>query len=145
MLRAKSWLLLGGALLALALVGLLLGWGVRALAERFAPAVSVAPLPTDMAIPTPTLEATQMPSPGVTEPTSTLAPEGKITVALGESLYAVCRRYCPANWGAGALDDALRQYSEDVANRNALEWVEAIKGYVIIPGQVLDMPPCPPR
>lgn len=145
MLGSKSRLLLIGVLFGLAALGLLLGWGAHALADRLALPVSTDP-PQEIST-TLTLipEIIVTVSPDVLSPTSTLAPQQQIVVQSGESLYAVCRRYCPQNWGAQTLDDALRQYSEQVATLNNLAWNEAIKGYFIHPGNVLKMPPCPGR
>jgi hypothetical protein len=145
MLGSKSRLLLIGVLFGLAALGLLLGWGAHALADRLALPVLTDPPREILTTLTLTPEIIVTVSPDVPSPTSTLAPQQQIVVQSGESLYAVCRRYCPQNWGAQTLDDALRQYSEQVATLNNLAWNEAIKGYFIHPGNVLKMPPCPGR
>ncbi len=144
MLRLKSRLILMAGLLALAALGLFLGWGAHALVDMVGPLAPATPSAQAQTTPTPTAGPTVTP-PAEVLPTSTLAPQEQIIVQLGESLYAVCRRYCPQNWGPDALDDALRQYSEQVAERNNLSWNDMIKGYVIFPGDVLNMPPCPAR
>jgi len=145
MLRPKSRLLLIGLLVGLAVLGLLLGWGAHALADWLGVPASVSPSPEAPIIPTPTPEIVVVTPPEILSPTSTLAPQQQIVVQLGESLYAVCRRYCPQNWGSETLDDSLRQYSGQVATLNNLTWNDFIKGYVIYPGDVLKMPPCPGR
>jgi len=145
MLGPKSRLLLIGLLVGLAALGLLLGAGAHALADWLGLPASASPSPEVSLTPTPAPEITATTSPEIPAPTSTLAPQQQIVVQLGESLYAVCRRYCPQNWGSEALDDSLRQYSEQVATLNNLTWNDLIKGYVIYPGDVLKMPPCPGR
>lgn len=145
MFRPKSQLLLIGALVGLATLGLFLGWGAHALADWLGGVAETTPLPQLPITATPTSEIPTSAPPDILPPTSTLAPQQQIVVQSGESLYAVCRRYCPQNWGAQTLDDALRQYSEQVAMLNDLAWNEAIKGYFIHPGNVLKMPPCPGR
>ncbi|MBN1921961.1 MAG: LysM peptidoglycan-binding domain-containing protein [Anaerolineae bacterium] len=145
MFRSKSQFLLIGALVGLAVLGLLLGWGAHALADWLGGEAAVTPLPQSPITATPMPETPTSAPPDILPPTSTLAPQQQIIVQSGESLYAVCRRYCPQNWALVTLDDALRQYSEQVATLNNLAWNDAIKGYVIHPGNVLKMPPCPER
>ncbi|OQA18377.1 MAG: hypothetical protein BWY63_02069 [Chloroflexi bacterium ADurb.Bin360] len=145
MLRSKSRFLLIGLLVGLAALGLLLGWGAHALADWLGLPASVSPSPETPIMPTQTPEITVTIPPEILSPTSTLAPQQQIVVQPDESLYAVCRRYCPQNWGLVTFDDALRQFSEQVAMLNNLAWNDAIQGYDIHPGNVLEMPPCPAR
>jgi len=143
MFHAESRIMILGALVLLALIGIGLGWGAHAMADKAGLQGDVIPSPQTAATPTATLTVTAT----LTLPLPTVmpAPQQQIIVQPGESLYAVCRRYCPQNWGPGALDDALRHYATQVAALNALPWNEAINGYAIHPGNVLNMPPCPVR
>jgi len=143
MFQTKSRIMILGALALLALIGVGLGWGAHAIADKAGLQGDVTPSPQTTATPTATSTVTATLT--LPLPTVTPAPQQQIIVQSGESLYAVCRRYCPQNWGPGVLDDALRHYATQVATLNALPWNEAINGYAIHPGNVLNMPPCPAR
>ncbi len=106
-----------------------------------------AALPTTSEPPaTPPLTASSTPTEESAgpRPTATLRPTPAasptpevITVRPGEGLYAVCRRYCPEQWGPGIPPD-LQDYAHRVAVLNGLRWEPEL--YM---GQRLKMPPCP--
>lgn len=138
---AWSWALGAVVVLILLLVGLgLLNSVLRRLPGTTMP-TSVTSTPGATA--TSTAISTPSATPATSTPSATPVGEGWITVELGESLYAVCRRYCPQNWGPETLDDTLQQYHEKVAVLNNLPWNDTLRGYIVSPGDLLAMPPCP--
>lgn len=146
MLRTKSWVLIGGGLLLLAGVGVLLGWSARAVTLQLAPERTSTSQGGEVATPTATLDAT-LEVPEVTLlPSPTLpALENQIIVQPGETLYQICRRFCPHNWAAGTLPEDLQQYARQIAEHNRLSWDAVTGGPLIKPGDILQMLPCPPR
>ena len=146
MLRAKSWIMVLGGLALLAVVGVLLGWSARAVTSQLAPETPDSSAVRVLATPTATPDATADMPPDVLPPTSTLDNvEALIVVKPGETLYQICRRFCPDNWAVGSLPEDLRIYAQQVAERNGLSWSAGSSGPLIKPGDTILMLPCPPR
>lgn len=158
-----NWVRIGIVLAGLAILAIVVGWGVHfvldALSKDTAPA-TLTPLTT--ATPVPVTGPTQTPfatslatvspdSMPTSQPTSTPRPTSTITptpdrpqtetVRYGEGVYAVCRRHCAGCWGDKETPPNLVAYAKAVAAANNRSWNNS--NVFIYAGMELIMPPCP--
>lgn len=121
-----------------------------------APSTSAAPAPSATAAPAPSTTALPAPDPTPTAPTPTVPPAaddvaappptpvGSVTVSVGDSFWTLAEREASARVGrAPTLAEVTRLWA-DMVEANADRLVQQGNPDLVLPGQVLVLPPIGP-